>query len=294
MTPVRFGICVPNLGEFSDPRQVAGLARRAEDAGWDGLFTWDHVVFPFGPLPVADPWVLLTAVALATERIRLGPLVTPVARRRPGTLARQITTLDRLSGGRLVFGAGLGFTLEAEFGTWGEPTRPRTVAERLDEGLELLAALWAGEPVNFRGEHFTAADVTFAPTPAQRPRPPVWIGCNWPNQRPLRRAARWDGAAPHVINPADGSWAATPEIVTRIVAAVAEHRDGAGPFDVVITGRTQPSEPGAAREPAGLCQQVETVAAIEAAGATWWLEGFRPGAGEYQAAVRRVEAGPPS
>jgi alkanesulfonate monooxygenase SsuD/methylene tetrahydromethanopterin reductase-like flavin-dependent oxidoreductase (luciferase family) len=285
MTPMRFGICVPNLGEFSDPRHVAGLARRAEDAGWDGLFTWDHVVFPFGPLPVADPWVLLTAVALATERIRLGPLVTPVARRRPGTLARQITTLDRLSGGRLVFGAGLGFTLEAEFGTWGEPTRPRAVAERLDEGLALLAALWSGERVDFRGEHFTAADVAFAPTPVQRPRPPVWIGCNWPGKRPLRRAARWDGVAPHVINPADGSWAATPEIVTQIVAAVAEHRDGGGPFDVVITGRTQPSDPGAAGE---------TVAAIEAAGATWWLEGFRPGAGEYQAAVRRAEAGPPS
>jgi alkanesulfonate monooxygenase SsuD/methylene tetrahydromethanopterin reductase-like flavin-dependent oxidoreductase (luciferase family) len=139
--------------------------------------------------------------------------------------------------------------------------------------------------VDFRGEHFTAANVAFAPTPVQRPRPPVWIGCNWPGNRPLRRAARWDGVAPHVIDPADGSWAATPEIVTQIVAAVAEHRDGAGPFDVVITGRTQPSEPGAAGE---------TVAAIGAAGATWWLEGFRPGAGEYQAAVRRVEAGPPS
>ena len=87
-----------------------------------------------------------------------------------------------------------------------------------------------------------------------------------------------------MISPADGSWAATPEIVTQIVAAVAEHRDGAGPFDVVITGRTQPSEPGAVRE---------TVEAIAAAGATWWLEGFRPGPGEYEAALRRVDAGPP-
>jgi alkanesulfonate monooxygenase SsuD/methylene tetrahydromethanopterin reductase-like flavin-dependent oxidoreductase (luciferase family) len=91
---------VPNLGEFADPRAVADLARRAEAAGWDGFFTWDHVVFPFGPLDVADPWVLLTAVALATDRIRFGPLVTPVARRRPGTLARQTTSVDRLSGGR--------------------------------------------------------------------------------------------------------------------------------------------------------------------------------------------------
>jgi alkanesulfonate monooxygenase SsuD/methylene tetrahydromethanopterin reductase-like flavin-dependent oxidoreductase (luciferase family) len=228
---MRYGICVPNLGEFTDPRQVADLARRAEDAGWDGFFTWDHVVFPFGPLTVADPWVLLTAVALATERIRFGPLVTPVARRRPGTLARQTTSVDRLSGGRLVFGAGLGFTLPAEFGTWGEPTQPRTVARRLVEGLALLAALWSGERVDFRGEYFTAADVTFTPTPTQRPRTPVWIGCNWPNRLPLRRAARWDGVVPQVINPADG--------------------------------------------------------------ATWWLEGFRPGPGEYEAAMRRADAGPP-
>ena len=96
---MRYGICVPNLGEFADPRCVAGLARRAAEAGWDGFFTWDHVVFPFGgEHEVADPWVLLTAVAMATERIRFGPLVTPVARRRPGVLARQVTTLDRLSG----------------------------------------------------------------------------------------------------------------------------------------------------------------------------------------------------
>jgi alkanesulfonate monooxygenase SsuD/methylene tetrahydromethanopterin reductase-like flavin-dependent oxidoreductase (luciferase family) len=137
---MRYGICVPNLGEFADPRQVAGLARRAEDAGWDGFFVWDHVVFPYGgPNEVADPWVLLTLVAMATERIRFGPLVTPVARRRPGTLARQITTLDRLSGGRLVFGAGLGFTLPAEFGTWGEPDQPAAARET----VQLIAAAGA-------------------------------------------------------------------------------------------------------------------------------------------------------
>ncbi len=150
---VRYGICVPNLAEFSDPRRVAALARRAEEAGWDGFFVWDHVVFAYGVPETADPWVLLTVIATATERIRLGPLVTPVARRRPGTLARQATSLDRLSGGRLIFGAGLGFTLPAEYGTWGESVDPRVVAGRLDEGLEVLARLWSGERVDFRGEH---------------------------------------------------------------------------------------------------------------------------------------------
>ncbi|MFV2177887.1 LLM class flavin-dependent oxidoreductase [Actinomadura sp. LOL_016] len=281
---MRYGVCVPNIGEFAEPRQVADLARRAEDAGWDGFFVWDHVVFPYGPLDVADPWVLLTLVAAATERIRFGPMVTAVARRRPGTLARQTTSLDRLSGGRLVFGAGLGFTLDDEYGTWGESVRPVEVARKLDEGLALLAELWSGERVDFHGEYLTAADATFRPTPSQRPRPPVWIGCNWPNRRPLRRAARWDGVAPMMVGMEDGAWNATPEAVAELVAAIGEERDGDGSFDVVITGGTPADDPGAARE---------TVAAIAAAGATWWLEGHRPQPGEYAAALRRIEAGPP-
>lgn len=280
---MRYGICVPNLDEFVDPRQVAELARRAEDAGWDGFFVWDHVVFPYGAHEVADPWVLLTAVALATERIRFGTMVTAIARRRPGTLARQTTTLDRLSGGRLVLGAGLGFTLAAEFGTWGEPAEPRVVAQRLDEGLEVLAGLWSGERVDFRGEQLTALDVTFAPTPVQRPRPPVWIGCDWPARRPLRRAARWDGVAPMIVDPRDGSWRASPAVVAEIVAAVGELRTSADPFDVVITGGTAAARPAEARE---------TIEGIGAAGATWWLEGFRPAPDEYAAALRRIEAGP--
>ena len=282
---MRYGISVPNLGEFADPRHVAELARLAEDAGWDGFFVWDHVVFAYGPeQDVADPWVLLTVIALATERIRIGPLVTPVARRRPGTLARQSTSLDRLSGGRLVFGAGLGFTLPAEFGTWGEPVEPRVIAQRLDEGLDVLTGLWSGERVDFHGEQLTAADVTFRPTPIQRPRPPIWIACDWPHRLPLRRAARWDGVVPMVVSPEDGSWKPTAAVVTEIVAAIGEQRTSTDPFDVVITGRTSPDQRAAARE---------TVEPIAAAGATWWLEGFRPQAGEYAAALRRIEAGPP-
>ena len=158
----------------------------------------------------------------------------------------------------------------------------RVVARRLDEGLEVLARLWSGERVDFRGEHVTADGVTFAPVPAQRPRPPVWIGCDWPSRPPLRRAGRWDGIAPMIVSPRDGSWAATPEIVAEIVAALGEHRDGGSPFDVVITGRTQ------------VADGKETVTALAAAGATWWLEGFRPSPGEYGAAHRRIEAGPPA
>jgi hypothetical protein len=281
---MRYGVSVPNIGEFADPRRVADLARRAEEAGWDGFFVWDHVVFPWGPLDVADPWVLLTVVAGATERIRIGPLVTAVPRRRPGTLARQTTTLDRYSGGRLVFGAGLGFTLDAEYGTWGEPVEPAVVARRLDEGLELLDRLWSGERVDYAGEQLTARGATFVPTPVQRPRPPVWIGCDWPHRRPLRRAARWDGVAPLALA-ADGmSWAPTAAMVTEVLDVVGGLRTTDDPFDVVITGSTPPDDPERARDAVG---------PIAAAGATWWLEGFRPQPGDLDAALRRVEAGPP-
>ena len=149
---MRFSINIPNFGDFADAGTVATVAVAAEQAGWDGLFVWDHVVHdkklrrgrPFG-----DPWMLLTAAALATSRIRLGTLVTPVARRRPQQLARQVATLDALSGGRVIFGAGLGGPIEDEFGSFGEPTDPVVLAERLDEGLDLLAALLvrrAGQP----------------------------------------------------------------------------------------------------------------------------------------------------
>jgi alkanesulfonate monooxygenase SsuD/methylene tetrahydromethanopterin reductase-like flavin-dependent oxidoreductase (luciferase family) len=228
---VRYGICVPNLGEFADPRQVAGLARRAEEAGWDGFFVWDHVVFPYGgPNEVADPWILLTLVAMATERIRFGPLVTPVARRRPGTLARQVTTLDRLSGGRLVFGAGLGFTLPAEFGTWGRAGAAaggRAAAGREPGGAGRAVVGGAGRLPRRAGDRHGC----HVPARSGPAAPPVWIGCNWPNRRPLRRAARWDGVVPQIVSPDDGSWQPTAAVVAEITAAVGEQRAAAAPFD---------------------------------------------------------------
>jgi alkanesulfonate monooxygenase SsuD/methylene tetrahydromethanopterin reductase-like flavin-dependent oxidoreductase (luciferase family) len=278
---MRYGIDVPNLDEFHDPRRVAVLARRAEDAGWDGFFVWDHVNREVMH-QTADPWVLLTAVALATERIQLGTLVTPVARRRPSTLARQVVSVDQLSGGRLVLGVGLGSTLAAEFGAWGEPTDPTVVAARLDEGLEVLAGLWTGAPFSYAGEQFTVSGVTFQPTPVHG-RVPVWVAGVWPNKAPMRRAARWDGVVPLVRAADGGSREPTVDEIRDIAGYVGEHRDGDGPYDVVAVGGTEPGDPGA----------VEKVAEMAAAGATWWLEGYVPVEGEYEAALRRIEAGPP-
>jgi alkanesulfonate monooxygenase SsuD/methylene tetrahydromethanopterin reductase-like flavin-dependent oxidoreductase (luciferase family) len=171
---MRFSINIPNFGDFADARAVATAAAAAEQAGWDALFVWDHVVHDKSKRqgqPFGDPWMLLTAAALATSRIKLGTLVTPIARRRPEQLARQVATLDSLSGGRVIFSAGLGGPLEDEFASFGDTTDPVVLAQRLDEGLDLLERYWSGSPVNHDGRHYQVRDVTLLPATVQRPGP---------------------------------------------------------------------------------------------------------------------------
>ena len=286
---MRFAVDVPNFGDFADPRVVADLARRAEEAGWDGLFVWDHVTHRKElRRAIADPWVLLTAAALATERIRLGTMVTPVARRRVSKLAREVTTLDRLTGGRMVLGVGLGAPVPDEFGSFGEPTDPKVLAARLDEGLTALNLLWSGEPVTFRGEHVVVQDVEFVPTPVQRPRVPVWVGGEWPARPPMRRAARWDGAVPILLSgperrPRQPDAATVREIHAFLTGQrVAAGRDGE-PFDLVISGMS-PAAPAAA---------TDLVGSLAEAGATWWREGSWDDLERAEPMVRRVDQGPP-
>src|SRR6266849_3084440 len=193
---MRYGICLANAGTYSDPHAAVRVAVAAEEAGWDGLFLWDHLAFVWGP-PAADPWVTLAAIASSTSTLRIGTAVTPVARRRPQVLAQQVATLDLLSGGRVSFGAGLG-GIESEFAKFGEPADARVRAQKLDEGLDLLRRFWSGEEVTHRGEHYTVAGVTLAPTPVQE-RLPIWIGGNRPAS--LRRAARWDGGLADSADP---------------------------------------------------------------------------------------------
>src|SRR5438094_7734160 len=159
---MRWGICLANIGSFSDPRVPLELAVAAEARGWDGVFIWDHLAFVWGA-PSADPWTTLAAIATSTERVRLGTAVTPVARRRPQVLANQVATLDVLSGGRVVFGAGLGGS-PSEFGKFGEPTDAKLRASMLDEGLDLLRRLWSGEQVTHRGKHYIVDGVKLSPT----------------------------------------------------------------------------------------------------------------------------------
>jgi alkanesulfonate monooxygenase SsuD/methylene tetrahydromethanopterin reductase-like flavin-dependent oxidoreductase (luciferase family) len=210
-----------NLPPFTDPASLVAMAVEAEQAGWDGVFLWDHMVLsPAMRLDVHDPWVLLGAMAARTERVRLGTLVTPLARRRPWVVARHVITLDHLSGGRAVLGVGLGEPGDADFAAFGDPGGRTDRAEVLDEALPLLDGLWRG-PVEHRGRHFTV-ETDLLPRPVQRPRPPVWVAAVAPHRRSLARAQRWDGVAP--LGPDAGP--ITPEQLDGYLAVWTGRRAG--------------------------------------------------------------------
>ncbi|MCP5026202.1 MAG: LLM class flavin-dependent oxidoreductase, partial [Actinomycetia bacterium] len=190
-------LTLPPYGELADPHALAEIATTAERAGWDAVFLWDHVLRrPDEPQEIADPWVAMAAIAMATERVRLGPMVTPITRRRPIKLAREATTLDHLSRGRLTLGLGLGVDTTRELSAFGEIVDPRIRGQRLDEGVELLCAFWSGDEVDYRGEHFVADWVVVLPRPLQRPRIPLWFAARGDARKPVRRAARYDGLFP--------------------------------------------------------------------------------------------------
>jgi alkanesulfonate monooxygenase SsuD/methylene tetrahydromethanopterin reductase-like flavin-dependent oxidoreductase (luciferase family) len=241
------GIFVAPFDELVEPSLLAELARAAEQRGWDGLFLWDHVNYEPPVRAVADVWIALAAVACATDRLRIGPMVTPLSRRRVQKVARETVTLDHLSGGRLTFGVGLGADRD-ELEPFGEVVDPRERAQLLDRGLERLTALWAGE---------------FEPTPVQQPRIPVWVAGRWPKRRPLRRAARWDGYFPIGLT--------GPDDLAVLGSELRDLRgDRHGPFDLVVE-----IDPGADPEP------------WESAGATWVLTSLEspPRLEEVRAAI---------
>jgi alkanesulfonate monooxygenase SsuD/methylene tetrahydromethanopterin reductase-like flavin-dependent oxidoreductase (luciferase family) len=281
MAGVQRGIAIPNFGE--DPAELIQLGVDAEAAGFDGFFLWDHIVFSNtgdGP-PILDPWLLLAVIAARTSRIRLGTMITPVPRRRPWQLARQTATLDVLSGGRVTLGVGIGSPAYGDFGIFGEPAGDRERAERLDEGLDVLAGLWTGDQFSYRGRHFTVDPVRFRPVPRQRPRIPVWVGGVLPARRPVARAARWDGMVPirfagrRLIRPPASDIAAVRD---QVIAA----RGSVSGFDLVVWAEVA-EEPG---EVAALARPYAE------AGATWWIETAKPEPGWLEQVTARITAGP--
>ncbi|MDS0136508.1 MULTISPECIES: LLM class flavin-dependent oxidoreductase [unclassified Amycolatopsis] len=249
MTP-QHALWLPLFDALADPALVARLAAEAEEAGWHGLFVWDHLRWREPVTAVADPWITLAAIAATTSELRFGPMVSAITRRRPAKLARETATLDRLGGGRLTLGVGLGGDrFGEEFSRTGEECDDRVRARMLDEALEILAAAWSGDVVRHHGEHYTVDGIRFLPTPVRRI--PVWAAGFPGKLRPMRRAARLDGYFPVNLGSADR--------FAEAVAQVEALREGHGPFDYVAE-----VEPG------------EDTSPYAAAGATWILTGFDP------------------
>lgn len=257
--------------------EQVSLARAAEAAGWDGVFTWDGIHLG-DEMEVHDPWVLMSAFAMVTDRVRIGAIIQPLARRRPWKVAREAVTLDHVSNGRLVLCVGLGALDDSGWGRVGEPTDRRARAERLDETLQILTGLWTGEPFGFQGQHYAFEPMAFRPTPVQQPRIPIWVVGAWPSERSMGRAARYDGLLPHVV----GGGALNPDRIAEMREWVAERRALDG-FEIVVEGTTSAADPQAARAEARRWAE---------AGATWWIESDWESF-DSSVARRRIEAGPP-
>lgn len=287
----------PTIFEYSDPHVLVDLARLTEESGWDGYFICDHMLLdPDGLLPLAEPTVVLGAVAAVTEKVIIGSMVTPFSRRRPWKLAKEFATLDQLCNGRLRIGVGLG-GLDQEFSNFGEEPSKKILARKTDEGLAIMEALHKGEPVTFDGEWYQLNNARLLPRPVQRPRIPVWVAAMLPAKPGQRRAARWDGIMPHVM-PANLDetqditgldmrvlMSPSPEHIRETVEFVSGMRETDEPFDVLSSGITQGLSP---------VDAADKLRAHKEAGATWWCEWLDCGKpGTLEQVRAHIQAGPP-
>ncbi len=282
------GIVLANWEAGADPSVLVDAAVAAEDAGWDGVFLADHLIFPPPPVigapgpasdyrPFPDPWVMLAAIAARTERIRLGTWITPIPRRQPWQVARDLATLDRLSNGRVILGVGLG--RRPDYQRFGTPWDLPTLASKADEALDVIDGLWSGEPFSYHGKHFQIDDAVVLPTPLQRPRIPIVIGGLWPKRAPIRRGARWDGIIPHYpgdgVLPSDG---VEPE--THVRELLAYYRMlSEDPGEVMLLA----DPPGASPAYAELCREL---------GVTWLITAKWNGS--WAIDLDRIRSGPAS
>lgn len=276
---MRFAVDIAPLGELADPAAIVRLAEVAESAGWDGLSIWDSTGVSMGTV-APDPFVALGAVAAATDRLRLILSVVALPRRRDHLVVQSVATLDRVSGGRLVFGVGAGGD-PADFEAFGEGALlPERVA-RMDAALARIDPWLRGLPA--RADGVGAGDVVVGPRPSQDPRPPIWLGGMRPGA--LRRAARWDGWIAIAVSEDGSTMQLTTERFAEMVATVHAERlvlgQGDAPFDVAVFGFTGPTRPS------------DVPTAFADAGATWWLESLSPMRGSLDELIDIVEAGPP-
>lgn len=288
------GLVLPNWEVASDAEQLVEYGVAAEEAGWDGVFLADHLIFPPRFPDQArdeyddfhDPWITMAAIASRTSAIRLGSWVTPIARRQPWQLARDTATLDRLSNGRVILGTGLGRS--SDYTTFGEPWEPKQIAARYDEALEIIDRLWRGESVSYDGAHFTVDEAVIKPTPVQEPRIPVIVGGFWPNKKPFHRGARWDGIIPHYPGDGtvpdegiDGFLPASEQEPEQEVADMLEYyREVAGGSGAVF----MPAPPDRVADWVGLCKDLDV---------SWLITRPKEHGGDWDISMDRVREGPP-
>ena len=261
---MKHALFLPIFDELAEPRVVASIAADAEAAGWDGVFVWDHVGYRAPVVGIADPWVTLAAMACSTSTVRIGPMITPLPRRRPVKLAREVATLDRLSQGRVVLGVGIGGDGASELSATGEELDDRVRAAMLDEGLDVITQAWTGQPLHHRGEHYVADGLTVRPPPLQSPVP-IWVAVRYGRPKPLLRAARYQGVFPIEID--------HPDKLDETLAALDRPTDR--PYDVAV-GAQDDTDPRP----------------YEAVGATWWMRGFSPYGITVKAVRDVLRAGP--
>jgi alkanesulfonate monooxygenase SsuD/methylene tetrahydromethanopterin reductase-like flavin-dependent oxidoreductase (luciferase family) len=271
---MRDGLALPTGGECGDPRFLVELVVLAEARGWDGIFLEDYVWYHGDPaVPTCNSWVALASIATRTQRVVLGLEVAALTRRRPWNVAREAAGIDQLSEGRFVLGIGIGDQGDPGYTHVGEVTDARERAGRLDEGLEIVAGLWRGEPFAFRGEHFTIEpEVTFRPLPVQRPRPPIWIGGGYPNPRAVERSLRWDGTC--MYRRAGGPLHAEDVRDLR-------GRAGSRRWDIAVGGWERRED---------LDEEREHRRGVAEASADWWVEWVPPA--DRETMVGAVERGP--
>lgn len=273
---MKYGFVMPS----GNARDAANLAYEAEQAGWDGFFVYE-------PVWGTDAWVALTAAAMRTERIRLGTMLTPIARMKPWKLASETATLDDLSGGRVILAIGLGAP-DAGYHAFGEETDRKLRAELTDEGLDILTGLWKGQPFAYQGNHYRVEpfEMIVAPPPVQQPRIPIWVVGAHGKPKSLRRAARYDGLIPSGFDENGAARDATPDELAEMLASIRDERGDGTPFDAIAEGTTPGDDRAAA---------AEIIRPKREAGATWWLEASWTLSGpDVQAQlVQRLRQGPP-
>jgi alkanesulfonate monooxygenase SsuD/methylene tetrahydromethanopterin reductase-like flavin-dependent oxidoreductase (luciferase family) len=290
---LRFGLYCPTFGEYADPKYLVELAVIAEESGWDGFFIWDHILLLGSGLPVADAITTLAAIAAETSKITLGPMVTPIPRRRPWKLAKELITLDHLTNGRILLGAGIG-NPDWEYTLFGENPNLRTRAQKLDEGLEIISQMCSGK-VEYNGKHYAVQKERIGPRSLQKPRIPVWIAGTYGYKAPLKRASRWDGVFPLTMNvdelckPSESirnwssMWLNLSEL-SEIMATIAHYRGSLDGFDVANSGSTLRDSKKDARD---------KVKKYEDVGASWWLEWILDAPSLVDDYKELIERGPP-